>query len=151
PATDREALQFLADLRARPSLIVHSGGGLYPYWLFREPYLITTEEERETIAQLSKQFTHTLVEAGKHHGWIAAALGDLARVLRPPGTINHKYGRMVELIHEGPERYNISDFDWLEPLPEPARATQAGAHVDGQPDLVAIAEHYGTSLERKSS
>ena len=150
PATDREALQFLADLPARPSLIVHSGGGLYGYWLFREPYVITTEDAHEAIAHCSRQFTHTIVEAGKLRGWTLDALGDLARVLRPPGTINHKYGKLVELIHEGHERYNLADFDWLEPLPEPARAQHQGTSIAGQPDLVTIAEHYGTRLERKS-
>ena len=150
PQTDREALQFLADLPARPSLIIFSGGGLYGYWLFKEPYLITTEADREAIAHLSRQFSYTLVEAGKLHGWTLDALGDLARVLRPPGTINHKYGTLVDLIHEGQERYNLMDFDWLVPLPEPARTEHNGTGIGGQPDLVTIAEHYGTTLERKS-
>jgi hypothetical protein len=150
PQTPQEALQFLADLPTRPSLLVHSGGGLYGYWLFREPYVITTEQERETIAHLSKQFAYTLVEAGKLKGWTLDAVGDLARVLRPPGTINHKYGTAVELIRDGPERYNLADFDWLLPLPEPARAEHQGQGIDGQPDLVTIAESYGTTLKRKS-
>ena len=150
PTTDREALQFLADLPARPSVIIHSGGGFYGYWLFREPYMITTDHDRETIAHLSKQFAYTLVEAGKLHGWTLDAVGDLARVLRPPGTINHKYGTLVELIHEGHERYNPGDFDWLAPLPEPARAQYSGTSIAGQPDLVAIAAHYGTTVARKS-
>src|SRR5262245_24631775 len=79
PATDAEALDFLSALQAQPSLIIHSGGGLYGYWLFREPYLITNDTEHEAIAQLSRQFTHTLVTAGKTHGWTLDGLGDLAR------------------------------------------------------------------------
>ena len=128
PTTDREALQFLADLPARPSVIIHSGGGLYAYWLFREPYMITTEHDRETIAHLSRQFAYTLVQAGKLHGWTLDAVGDLARVLRPPGTINHKYGNLVELIHEGHKHYNLTDFDWLIALPEPARTRWRHQH-----------------------
>jgi len=150
PASDAEALDFLASLPAPPSLIVHSGGGLYGYWLFREPYLITSDAERETIIHLSRQFTYTLVTLGKERNWTLDALGDLARVLRPPGTLNYKYGKAVELLHEGAERYNPSEFDWLLKLPPPARTVHAGATITGQPDLVAIAEHYGTSLERKS-
>jgi hypothetical protein len=150
PMTDGEALDFLGSLPAPPSLIIHSGGGLYGYWLLREPYLITSEVEREAIIHLSRQFTYTLVTWGKDRGWTLDALGDLARVLRPPGTINHKYGKRVELLHEGAERYNPSDFDWLLDLPSPARTMHAGAAITGQPDLVAIAAHYGTALERKS-
>ena len=150
PATDAEALDFLQALPAPPSIIVHSGGGLHAHWLFREPYTITTEAERDAIAGLSQQFHYTLREAGKHHGWTLDALGDLARVLRPPGSVNHKYPKLVEVLHESGARYNLNDFDWLLDLPAPAQTTHAGTAIAGQPDLVAIAEHYGTVLERKS-
>jgi hypothetical protein len=36
--------------------------------------------------------------------------GDLARLLRPPGTINHKYGSLVTVDHTLGRRYNPSDF-----------------------------------------
>ena len=150
PTTDTEALDFLTSLPAQPSLIVHSGGGLYPLWLFKEPYLITTPAEHAVIKRLAEQFTHTVVMAGKQRGWTLDALGDLARVLRPPGSINFKYGKLVEVIHESGVRYNPSDFDWLLDLPTRASTTQAGAAIAGQPDLATIAAHYGTSLERKS-
>jgi len=150
PGTDGEALDFLASLAAPPTLIVHSGGGLYGHWLFKEPYRIITPAEHDAIKQLAERFTHTLVVAGKQRSWTLDALGDLARVLRPPGTINFKYGKLVEVVHEGGVRYNSSDFDWLLDLPSPARTRHGGATITGQPDLVAIAEYYGTSLERKS-
>jgi hypothetical protein len=150
PTTDADALDFLGTLPAPPSLIVHSGGGLYGYWLFKEPYVIATEDEHQAMTQLAKQFTHTLTTAGKDRGWTFDALGDLARVLRPPGTINHKYGKLVEVLHESGIRYNPSEFDWLLELPTPARTVHNGAVITGQPDLVAIAEHYGTAFERKS-
>ena len=60
PATDAEARNFLSSLPAQPSLIIHSGGGMYGYWLFKEPYVIATEDEHEAIAHLSKQFAYTL-------------------------------------------------------------------------------------------
>ncbi len=150
PTTDTEALDFLASLPAQPSLIVHSGGGLYGYWFFREPYVIASAAEYDAVKHLAMRFTHTLVVAGKHRGWTLDALGDLARVLRPPGTINYKYGKLVEGLHESGARYNPSEFDWLLDLPTPARTTHADAAIPGQPALVAIVEHYGTALERKS-
>ena len=150
PATDAEALDFLHTLPAPPSLILHSGGGMYGHWLFKEPYTITATAEHDAIKHLSERFTHTLVMAGKQRGWTLDALGDLARVLRPPGSINAKYGKLVEVLHDSGVRYNPSEFDWLLDLPAPARATHAGASIAGQPDLGAIAERYGTALERKS-
>jgi putative DNA primase/helicase len=151
PSTDTEALAFLDNLPAPPSVIIHSGGGLHAYWLFKEPERLTTEAERATMAQLSHQFTRTVVQAGTERGWTLDALGDLARVLRPPGTINHKYGKPVAVIHESGLRYNPSDFDWLVDMPAPARATHAGLAIPGQPDLIAIAEHYGTTFMQKSA
>src|SRR5262249_51863742 len=150
PTTDAEALDFLSSLQAQPSLIIHSGGGMYPYWLFREPYIITNDTKHQVITQLSKRFAYTLTTQGRERGWTLDALGDLARLLRPPGTLNHKYGKLVEVLHESGTRYNPSEFDWLLDLPTPARTTHAGKAIAGQPDLVAIAEHYGTLLERKS-
>lgn len=150
PATDAEALDLLGALHGPPSLIVHSGGGMYGYWLFKEPYVITTAAERDALKHLSWRLTYTVTSAGKQRGWTLDALGDLARVLRPPGSINFKYGKLVEILHESGTRYNPSDFDWLLDLPAPARAMHAGAAITGQPDVVAIAEHYGTALERKS-
>lgn len=150
PATDAEALAFLASLPAEPSLIVHSGGGLYGYWVFKEPYRITNDTERDGIVHLSWQFTSTLVTWGTERGWTLDALGDLARVLRPVGSINHKYGTPVEVLHDNGTRYNPMDFDWLVDLPAPATTTHAGAAIPGQPDLLAIAEHYGAALDRKS-
>jgi hypothetical protein len=151
PATDAEALDFLATLPALPSLIVHSGGGLYGHWLFKEPSLITTPAEHDAIRQLSERFTHTLITAGKLRGWTLDALGDMARILRPPGVTNFKYGKPVEVIHEDGARYNPGDFcDWLLDLPTPARTTHGGQAVTGQPNLVAIAAHYGTALDHKS-
>jgi hypothetical protein len=150
PATVEEGLAVLHGLQAPPSLILHSGGGLYGFWQFREPYMIASPADHEAITQLSQQFHYTVRLAGKAKGWTFDNTGDLSRVLRPAGTINYKYGTRVEVIHETGIRYNPSDFDWLEALPEPARTSHAGAAIPGQPNLVAIAEHYGAQFERKS-
>jgi hypothetical protein len=151
PTTDDQALDFLFTRPAEPSIVVHSGGGLYGHWLFKEPYGITTPAEHDAITHLSAQFAHTLVVAGNERGWTLDAVGDLARLLRPAGSVNFKYGRRVAVFHESAARYNPSDFDWLVDVPEPARTTSNGTAITGQPDLVAIAEAYGTRLERKSS
>src|SRR5262249_43986333 len=46
PPTEQEALSLLAAIDFPPSIIVRSGFGLQPYWLFREPFVIETEAER---------------------------------------------------------------------------------------------------------
>jgi hypothetical protein len=151
PATDAEALTFLQSLSAKPSLILHTGGGLHGYWLFEAPMALTVEPERAAMAHLLKEFAYTLCLLGKTHGWELDALRDLARVLRPAGTINHKYGKPVTIIAESAVRYTPADFDWLAPLPAPSVHHGPGAGVHDQPDLFDIVEAYGGTLTPKSN
>jgi hypothetical protein len=150
PATNAEALDFLQALPAKPSLILHTGGGLHAYWLFETPRWLLTEADRTTMAHLLRQFAHTLCQAGKTHGWTLDALRDLARVLRPPGTINHKYGTPVRILQDHAVRYTLADFDWLTPLPTPSTAPGPSLGVQEQPDLVMVVETYGGTLTQKS-
>jgi hypothetical protein len=150
PETDAEALGFLQALRLKPSLILHTGGGLHPYWLFETPIVLTTGAERAAMAHLMRQFAHTLCLAGKAQGWTLDALRDLARVLRPAGTVNHKYGKPVQIIAARDIRYTIADFDWLTPLPAPCVSRGEHTGLQDQPDVVTVIEAYGGTLTQKS-
>ena len=151
PATDVEARDFLDTLPAKPSLALHTGGGLHAYWLFETPATLTTDAEHGAMAQLLRQFAHTLCQAGKTHGWDLDALRDLARVLRPAGTINQKYGKPVAILEERTLRYTMADFDWLMPLPAPSVHQGTGTGVQDQPALTRIVEAYGGTLAQKST
>lgn len=100
-----------ADCRARleqfpllPSAVVRSGGGFHSYWFLEQPYDLRTEHDA----------------AGKMLRSLARALpadraaAEPARILRLPGTINHKYPRPVELVVVG-TRYSIAAFTALLP------------------------------------
>lgn len=68
-----------------PTLMVNSGGGLYPLWL------LTQRLPLERAAALSEDVQHALADAHQRHGHTyGAGVGDLARVLRLPGSINRK-------------------------------------------------------------
>jgi len=56
---------------------------------------------------------------------LASAVGgdpnvtDFARTMRMPGTINTKYGNLVEVVEwDENRRYQLEDFDWLDAGPE---------------------------------
>ncbi|MEV0382866.1 YfjI family protein [Nonomuraea sp. NPDC050643] len=75
-----------------PTMWIHSGGGLYPWWLLDQPHTITADD-LDDIATLTARWQHAVKagseQLGYHYG---SGVGDLARVLRIPGTINRKEG-----------------------------------------------------------
>ena len=131
--TTEEALAALDRLPVPPSLIVSSGGGLYVWWLFDSPLRIEDRRQLQTLlkwweGQVRKELK------GKH----LDSTSDLARILRVPGLLNHKYGKTVEFfrpelkgnsyadnlqqLREGVLRHKLDDF--LRLLPEQLTAEQ---------------------------
>lgn len=91
-----------------PSIVLRSGGGLHAYWLLREPADVQPEAAR--LRMVLRQLATAL------DGDLAAA--ECARVLRVPGTFNHKYGRprCVTIATFHPEhRVNVAEL--LDVLP----------------------------------
>jgi RepB DNA-primase from phage plasmid len=88
------------------SAIVESGGGLHAYWFLASPIPLPAEAERAKKAL--RKLAHFL------GGDLAAA--EPARILRVPGTLNHKYKppRPVQVAGFDPSRvYELSDFESL--------------------------------------
>ena len=73
-----------------PSLIVDSGHGLQPWWLFKKPWIFRDDEERREAQTLVGRFQATLQVIAEDHGWRIDNTSDLARVMRPAGTWNRK-------------------------------------------------------------
>ena len=115
PVTFEDAQNIVAAAGVpEPTLWVHSGGGVYPWWLFDEPVDIRDSEDRE-LAQHVVRSLQTLVKAAAEQlGWhFGTGVIDLARVLRLPGSVNRKEGlarpcRIVE-----PAAYNFHDYNAL--------------------------------------
>jgi putative DNA primase/helicase len=92
PPDEDAARQILAQLPA-PTLIVHSGGGLYPIWQFAQPIYFA---DKSTLVEAKARSQHwqEIIQAkaaalGWHYG---SGVGDLARLLRLPGSVNRKDG-----------------------------------------------------------
>ena len=82
PETIEQAESFVKGYGFDPSIIVHSGHGLQAWWLFREPWIFDSPEERKLAAEYSQRVTETLRQRAKKHGWGVDGVHDLARVLR---------------------------------------------------------------------
>lgn len=112
-----------------PSLWVHSGGGLYPWWLFERPIEVTSDNLAQ-LEKLSGQWQHVIGRSAQALGWhYGTGVGDLARVLRAPGTVNRKAGlaRPCHILHVGEDAYTVQQLHdglaaALERHPEPIRA-----------------------------
>ena len=152
PASIEDVWRLLAKLPLAPSMLVHSGFGVHAYWLLKEPWVFDSAAERANAAQMTKGWHAAVCAAAKAMGWNLENLGDLARVLRLPGTLNHKSAPPVEVrvIDSGPDlRYNPSDFEpYMVDEPAPVTPTQVGAltlKADAHPPLDKMVEAAANS------
>lgn len=128
------ALAALREFPLRPTYLVHSGGGVHGYWLFRELWVFESDKERERAAALVEHFQATLRERiFRPRGWKLDSTKDLARVLRVPGTYNRK-GKTpvpVRILEVTDQRYNPSDFEAYLIDPAEARKITVVVKSDG--------------------
>jgi hypothetical protein len=110
-----------------PSFFVFSGHGLYPWWLFKEPWCFADAAEREKAARLMRNWQAAISRLGRERGWQIEGTADLARVLRLPGTANRKAAPVPVHVQlpAAVRRYDCQDLlDALAALPEAASLSQ---------------------------
>lgn len=74
-----------------PTLWIHSGGGMYPMWFFKQPQALSSPEEIEQWGKWSQGLHEQVHEVAKDMGWhYGTGTHDMSRVLRIPGTVNRK-------------------------------------------------------------
>ncbi|MDD5604214.1 MAG: DUF927 domain-containing protein, partial [Eubacteriales bacterium] len=122
PETKEQAIEFLNSLPVKPSISVWSGNGIHAYWLLDKPFKISNDEDRERISGLISGWGTYINKMGAEKNWKIDNVYDLARVLRVPGTVNHKLadGEMCSVIENTGERYDISVFEPYRMVQPPA-------------------------------
>lgn len=118
PASQQDAEELILATLPRhmpPTILAHSGHGLHAYWLFKEPWMFETDDERSLAAHMLQRFVLSFKFHAAMRGWKLDSVFDLARVLRVPGSINHKVPGMpmtCRVISIKPDlRYNAEDFE----------------------------------------
>ena len=133
PETFEEARDFILSLPQRPTIVVNSGNGLHAIWLLKEPVVFDDPVLEETVSsktdaasaataegiakkdafkRIAEGFGLYIVSEGAKRGWKLDMVGDLPRMLRAPGSMNHKLDPAVPCLVEswdGP-KYSPSDF-----------------------------------------
>lgn len=137
PRGPEDAERILEAMPLAPSWILATGGGWHLYWLFQEPWEFESPDERAKAQAIIYGWQMLAIDAAANMGFSMDSTHDLARVLRPLGTTNHKYGTEVSFLQRADLRYNPSDFeDWVSSAPptptaQPARIESLGAVHDG--------------------
>ena len=90
PSTKEEVLEFLKALEKPPTLIVDTGYGLDPFWIFKEPVLLTDDSDRNRINGILTGYGKFLIKEFRTRGWSLDNVFDPARMLRAPGSSNFK-------------------------------------------------------------
>jgi hypothetical protein len=129
PATEHDALSIVEGL-PEPSMLMHSGGGLQAFWIFENgPWVFESPEEKATAKKAVQEWANLLEDRGKGLGFHVDKVADLARILRVPGSVNHKEGlkRPVQIRwsnkpgHDVDElsAFGVPDSHNYEPDPQP--------------------------------
>jgi len=118
------ALEAIMSMPLRPTVIVESGGGFQPWWL-TESIVPSMENAAGIVAGWQRLIKEKLSRNG---GWEMDSTHDLARVLRPAGTRNWKYGGVEVIIANGfgpPDEWgyipNEMLFEIVGPVQSPER------------------------------
>jgi len=113
PANIEEALSIIPP-SIPPTILIATGNGVHAWWLFKEPCVFGSDEERTDVARLMNRW-HTMLRLNSAaRGWAYDRLSDLARVLRIPGTLNHKdpaNPKNVVALTVSDRHYNLSDIE----------------------------------------
>lgn len=135
PPTIDDALALVAAMPIDPTIVVDSGHGLQVWWLFQEPYRFERDDERSHVAAVARGWESLLHAKAAARGWAVDATSDLARVLRVPGTVNHKVPDALQpvrtLKRNGPRIAGPSDVEPFVTLtPAPLSVSLNGHHGD---------------------
>jgi len=97
--SDEAALDFLYNrLPIKPSFVVKTGGGFHAYWILGKVIEVGDDmpvSRAQAIVQAWQDFCR---EDAKLRGYTLDATHDLARMLRPPGTLNGKYDPGTNIV-----------------------------------------------------
>lgn len=115
---DVQSARGLLPDELEPSVVVYSGHGLHGYYFLNEEWSLQTAEDRQQATNYIRRLQSAVRMKATACGWHLDAVSDLTRVLRLPGSINHKIPDLpvkCEVIESSEPviRYSVSDFDVL--------------------------------------
>lgn len=114
PPTFEAAVDLCNEMPHAPSLVINSGHGIQAWWLFDTVWNLRSQGERERAKRLSRSWSAHLKGLAKSHGWEVDSVYDLARILRIPGTLNHKEPENlveVRVLSDSKAQYTVDELE----------------------------------------
>lgn len=109
-ARDTEQAIELAGSLLEPTIIVNSGHGIQAWWLWEDgPWMFSSADEQAHAARVVQAFQGALRAQARRMGFGLDATHDLARLMRVPGSLNHKGTppAPVALVSADGQRYSV--------------------------------------------
>jgi hypothetical protein len=133
PPTLDDAYTLLNTFPIPPTSIIETGGGLQAWWALKSP--VIASEAKPILAAWKQSWK----EAAAQHGWSIDDVFDLPRVMRLPGTTNHKGPAAVTIRTANWEnRFNLDDItQWLT-LPKPEPEPELDPSATSPPTLTTV-------------
>lgn len=149
------ALHFLQQAPLPPTVLIHSGGGIHCWWLFKEPWWFSDGGEREQAAHVVHGWWRHLADKAQAADQSIDSVWDMSRILRIPETKNTKYDREVRVIQwDDGNRINQADLEVYSRKP-PMRAHAGGGDFvvepKGYPPVIKLQALFDEDAEFKRS
>lgn len=91
PARDLQQAATICNAVLEPTVLVGSGYGLQAWWLLDDdPWVFGSEAEHQQASRITQGWVLLHRQEARRHGVGLDGVGDLARVMRLPGTLNGK-------------------------------------------------------------
>lgn len=110
PTPQQDALTAIQHFVLLPSVVVDTGGGYHVYWCLDTPVDLHLLSNRTRLERLNAALARAVCGPDRQPDPVQ----DVARVLRLPGSLNHKYAppRSVTVIWYAPDRrYALNDLE----------------------------------------
>ncbi|WP_346007165.1 AAA family ATPase [Janibacter terrae] len=132
-----------------PTLWVHSGGGLYPWWLLDAPLVLdaTTGPIAGSASDAWQQILkRSAARLGLEYG---AGVGDLARVLRIPGTVNRKTDtpRPCRIVEDTGVAYTLDELLTAITANPTPQATAPASRPTAWRDVLGLDRHGDSAFD----
>lgn len=113
-ARDLEHALQIASLLAEPTIVVHTGHGIQAWWLLHKPWKFTSIQDQAAGATLAARWGAELRTLSLSTGARLDSVHDLARLMRPPGTVNAKSDPVPVMTLGGSiYRYSLQEIQGL--------------------------------------